>query len=221
MSVTSTLLTPELYQYLLQLSLKEPPLLEALRYDTEAQFPSYRMQSSPEQAQFTAMLVKLMGVERALEIGTFAGYSALSTVLAMSLKGRLHTCEIDPKPIVLARQYWEKAQVQDKIELHLGLASDTLRVLLEEGLKNHFDYVFIDADKINIDDYYEKSLLLIRQGGLIVIDNVLWHGKVIDKNDQNESTKCIRALNEKIYSDARVDISLIPIGDGLTLARKK
>ncbi len=221
MSVQTTLLTPDLYQYFLEVSLREPPLLHSLREETQAQFATYRMQSSPEQAQFSSLLIKLMGATQAIDIGTFTGYSALAMALALPDSGQVITCEVDERPVALARSYWEKAGVTDKIKLHLAPASDTLKTLLKKGLQGHFDFVFIDADKINLDIYYEYSLELIRQGGLIAIDNVLWRGKVIDESDDRESTKKIRILNKKIHRDDRVDLSLIPIGDGLTLVRKK
>ncbi|CEJ47214.1 class I SAM-dependent methyltransferase [Umezakia ovalisporum] len=211
---------PQLYNYLLSVSLREPEILYQLRQET-AQHPMARMQIAPEQGQFMALLVQLMGAKKTLEVGVFTGYSALVVSLALPPHGRVVACDLNAEFTAIARRYWQQAGVADKIDLHIGLAMETLDQLLATGEAETFDFAFIDADKSNYDGYYERSLQLVRPGGLIVIDNVLWSGRVADSQVQDNRTTTIRALNEKLHQDQRINLSLVPIGDGLTLAQKK
>lgn len=212
-------LTPTLYHYLQQISLREPDVLKQLREQTHKMSMS-QMQISPEQGQFMRLLIELMGARKTIEIGVFTGYSAMSVALALPDDGRIIACDVNPEWTKIAKRFWEMAKVAHKIDLCLAPALDTLNALLDQGEANSFDFVFIDADKANYIEYYEKSLSLVRPGGLIAIDNVLWSGKVADSTQLDENTSIIRQLNEKILHDERVSISLVPIGDGLTLARK-
>ncbi|AFY52654.1 putative O-methyltransferase [Rivularia sp. PCC 7116] len=209
-----------IYQYLLSVSIREPDVLKKLREET-ANHPRNIMQISPEQGQFMALLVQLMGAKKALEIGVFTGYSSLVVALALPPEGKMVACDISEEYTSIARRYWEQAGIADKIDLRIAPAIATLDKLIAEGETDTFDFVFIDADKSSYDDYYERALKLIRPGGLIAIDNVLWYGKVADSQIQDNRTKKIRALNEKIHQDERVTISMVPIADGLTLARRK
>jgi predicted O-methyltransferase YrrM len=217
---TQTLgLETNLYEYLLSISVREPEIVTQLRQET-AQHPMGRMQIAPEQGQFMALLVKLLGAKKTLEIGVFTGYSALVVALALPPAGKVVACDISEEFTKIARRYWQQAGVAEKIDLHIGPAMGTLDQLLADGEAETFDFAFIDADKSNYDGYYERSLQLVRSGGLIAIDNVLWSGKVADPQVQDNRTKKIRAFNQKLYQDSRVNLSLIPIADGLTLARK-
>mgnify|MGYP001795461054 FL=1 len=209
-----------IYQYLLSVSIREPEVLTKLRQET-ANHPRNIMQISPEQGQFMALLVQLMGAKKALEIGVFTGYSSLVVALALPTDGKMVACDISEEYTSIASRYWEQAGVRDKIDLRIAPAIETLDKLIAEGEADSFDFAFIDANKSSYDDYYEKALKLIRPGGLIVIDNVLWSGRVADSQIQDNRTKKIRALNEKIHQDQRVTISMVPITDGLTLARRK
>jgi caffeoyl-CoA O-methyltransferase len=168
-----------------------------------------------------ALLVELLGVERALEIGVFTGYSSLAVALAMPENGRLIACDVNEEYTRVARRYWQRANVDHKIELRLAPALNTLDELIRDGQSGSMDFVFIDADKENYDAYYERALMLVRAGGLIAVDNALWGGSVADDSKQDEGTRAIRALNAKVAKDARVSMSLVPIGDGLLLARKR
>jgi len=219
MTYKSHFLSPEIYQYLLNVSLREDPTLKELREATLLH-PAHQMMTGADQSQLLAMLVKIMGAGYVLEVGTFTGYSTLSIALALPKNGQIITCDIDEASTQIAKSFWEKAGVDNKIDLKIGPALDTLDGLMNEGKRNCFDFVFIDADKRNNDNYYEKSLDLVRTGGLIAIDNVLWYGRVVDSEDQEKTTQAIREFNKKLHTDQRVDISMIPIGDGLTLARK-
>ena len=219
MSLRTISMTDELHDYLLKVSLREPDLLRRLREET-SKMPMAMMQISPEQGQFMGLLVRLLGARRAIEIGTFTGYSALSVVLAMPRDGRVVACDINDDYTRIARRYWAEAGVADRIELKLQPALKTLDELLAAGEGGRFDFAFIDADKQNYEGYYEKVLALLRPGGLMTIDNVLWDGKVADRNVDDEETRAIRSLNKKIHADRRVALSLVPIGDGLTLAMK-
>ena len=212
-------LEDNIYQYLLSVSIREPEVLKKLREET-AQHPRSIMQISPEQGQFMALLVQLIGAKKTLEIGVYTGYSSLVVALALPPEGKMVACDISEEYTSIANYYWEEAGVADKIDLRIAPAIETLDRLLAEGEADTFDFAFIDADKSNYDNYYEQALKLVRPGGLIAIDNVLWFGQVADSQVQDNRTKKIRALNEKIHQDERVSISLIPIGDGLTLARK-
>lgn len=208
-----------IYQYLLSVSIREPEILLKLREET-ANHPRNIMQISPEQGQFMSLLVQLMGARKTLEIGVFTGYSSLVVALALPPEGKMVACDVSEEYTSIASRYWEQAGVRDKIDLQIAPAIETLDKLIAAGEKDTFDFAFIDADKSSYDDYYERSLQLIRPGGLIAVDNVLWSGKVADTEIQDNRTKKIRTLNEKIHQDQRVTISMVPIGDGLTLARK-
>ena len=218
MSNKTICITEELYEYMLSVSLREPEILRELRRET-ARDENANMQIAPEQGQFMALLVKLLGVKNTLDIGVYTGYSSLSIGLALPPDGRVIACDINRQWTDIARRYWQKAGVADRIELHLGPAEQTLASLLAGG-RARFDFAFIDADKINYDSYYEYCLQLVRPGGLIAIDNVLWGGAVADSADNDADTVAIRDLNHKIHKDRRVAMSLVPIADGLTLVRK-
>lgn len=220
MSAPLLQLTPELYQYLLDVSLREDDTLARLRQFT-ATLPQARMQISPEQGQFLGFLVQLMGVKKALEIGVFTGYSALAVALVLPADGELVACELNEDYGAIAQKYWQEAGVAGKIQLRLGPAVDTLDGLLAQGQRESFDFVFIDANKSQYVTYYEKALALVRSGGLIVVDNVLWYGRVADPDNGDRLTEHIRRFNQTLTDDPRIDLSLVPIGDGLTLARKR
>ncbi|WP_066378558.1 MULTISPECIES: class I SAM-dependent methyltransferase [unclassified Anabaena] len=219
MSTRTLGLDTNLYEYLLSVSLREPEILAQLRQET-AQHPMGRMQIAPEQGQFMALLVKLLGAKKTLEIGVFTGYSALAVALALPPEGKIIACDNSEEYTAIARRYWQQAGVGDKIDLHIAPALETLDKLLAAGEAETFDFAFIDADKSNYDHYYERSLKLVRQGGLIAIDNVLWSGRVADPQTQDNRTTKIRAFNAKLLQDQRITLSLVPIGDGLTLALK-
>ncbi|MCG6138210.1 MAG: class I SAM-dependent methyltransferase [Nostoc sp. LLA-1] len=212
-------LEPQLYEYLLSVSLREPEILAQLRQET-AQHPMSMMQIAPEQGQFMALLVQLIGAKKTLEVGVFTGYSSLVVALALPPEGKVVACDVSEEFTAIARRYWQQAGVSDKIDLHIAPAMETLDKLIAAGETGTFDFAFIDADKSNYDGYYERSLQLVRPGGLIVIDNVLWSGRVADQGIQDNRTTKIRAFNEKLHQDQRVSLSLVPIADGLTLARK-
>jgi predicted O-methyltransferase YrrM len=209
-----------LRRYLLDVSLREAPILRRLREET-AQLPLARMQIAPEQGQFMALLVQLLQARRVLEVGVFTGYSSLSMALAMPADGHLVACDMSEEWTATARRYWDEAGVADRIEFRLGPALSTLDALLESGAAGSFDMAFVDADKTRYDAYYERALRLLRPGGLLLIDNVLWSGRVIDPKAQDDDTSALRALNEKIHGDARVSISMLPLADGLTLVMKR
>jgi predicted O-methyltransferase YrrM len=211
---------PHLYTYLRSVSLREPPILVQLRQET-AHLPMGRMQIAPEQGQFMALLIQLINAQKTLEIGVFTGYSTLVTALALPSTGKVIACEINEEYAAIAHRYWQQAGVAHKIELHLAPALDTLDQLLATEQANTFDFVFIDADKRNYDAYYERSLQLVRPRGVIVLDNVLWSGRVADPAIQDNRTKRMRSLNEKLHQDARVEVSMLAIADGLTLAMKR
>jgi caffeoyl-CoA O-methyltransferase len=217
-SLRSIGLDEKLYAYLLDVSLREPDVLRRLRAET-AERENAEMQIAPEQGQFMALLVELIGAERTLEIGTFTGYSALVVARALPPHGRVIACEISEEYAAIARRWWAEGGVSDKIELRVGPAIETLDRMLEDGLAGRFDFAFIDADKQGYIDYWDRCVRLVRRGGLIAVDNVLWDGKVVDPADDEESTRAIRAFNARVRDDRRVDLSLVPIGDGLTLAR--
>jgi len=220
MSTSTIAVTDAIRDYLLNVTVREAPLLARLREETQ-RLPSAGMQISPEQGRFMAFLVELMGVRRYLEVGVFTGYSSLSVALAMPAEGRIVACDRSEEWTGIARRYWKEAGVEQKIELRLQPAVQTLDALLAQGQAGSFDFAFIDADKTSYDAYYERCLTLLRPGGLLAVDNTLWSGAVADNRDQNESTRAIRQLNAKIAADSRVSASLVPIGDGLYLARKR
>jgi len=210
----------QLYDYLLSISLREPDILASLREET-AKHPIARMQIAPEQGQFMELLVQLMGARKTIEIGVFTGYSSLCVALALPPNGQIIACDVSEEYTAIARRYWEAAGVANKISLQLGPAINTLDKLIAEGQAGTFDFAFIDADKENYEAYFERSLQLVRNGGLIVIDNVLWSGRVADPQVQDASTTALRSFNEKLRNDPRVTLSVVPIGDGLTLALKR
>ena len=209
-----------LYKYLLSASLREPEVLRQLREET-ANHPYGGMQIAPEQGQFMALLVELIGAQRVLEIGVFTGYSSTCMALALPPDGRLMALDLSAEYTGIARRYWQLAGVADKIELRLGPALASLDRLIEDGASDSFDLAFIDADKGHYAAYYERSLRLLRPGGLLLIDNVLWGGKVADPSIKDDDTQAIRALNRIIHTAERVTEVLLPVADGLTLARKR
>jgi caffeoyl-CoA O-methyltransferase len=220
MSVATIPMTEALYSYFVRTTLREPELLTKLREET-ARLPSGGMQISPEQGQFMGLLIELIGARRTLEVGVFTGYSSTVVALSLPADGKIVACDVSDEWTQIARRYWKLAGVESKIELHVRPAVQTLDALLAEGQAGSFDFAFIDADKVAYDAYYERCLTLLRPGGLVGVDNTLWSGAVADERDQSESTRAIRALNQKIAADSRVRSSLVPIGDGLYLARKR
>jgi caffeoyl-CoA O-methyltransferase len=220
MSPRTIEMTDRLYDYVMATGLREDQVQRRLR-EVTAKMPGAGMQIAPDQGQFMAMIVRLIGARRAIEVGTFTGYSALSMAQALPADGRLICCDVNAETTAVAREHWAKAGVADRIDLRIAPALATLDSLLAGGETGKFDLAFIDADKPNYDGYYERCLRLLRPGGLIMIDNVLWSGAVADARDRDASTQAIRALNAKIHDDERVDMCLLPIGDGLMLARKR
>lgn len=220
MSARTLKLDDSLLAYLVSDTLREPPILRELREET-SKLPQANLQIAPEQGQLMALLVELMGARRALEIGVFTGYSALTVALAMPGDGSLVACDVSDEWTAVARRYWERAGVAGRISLELRPALDTLAALLAQGAAGTFDFAFIDADKANYGLYYEHTLALLRPGGLLAVDNALWNGKVADLSVIDEDTTSIRELNERAHHDPRVTTSLVPIGDGLLLARKR
>jgi predicted O-methyltransferase YrrM len=209
-----------LYDYLCEVSLRETELMRRLRAETLA-MPRAGMQISPEQGQFMSLLVRLIGAERIVEVGTFTGYSALCMASALPPNGRLIACDISAEWTAVARRYWAEAGIAERVDLRLAPALDTLDDLIAGGGSGRFDFGFIDADKENYQGYFERVLALLRPGGLVAVDNVLWGGSVVDPAKQDKDTEAIRAFNSALHHDPRVDVSLVPIGDGLTLARKR
>ena len=221
MSNQSICLSDRLYQYLIANSVREADILTKLREET-AQHPLVNMQVSPEQGQLMGLLVQSIGAKKCLEVGVFTGYSALVVALNLPDDGRLIACDISDEFTSIARRYWQEAGVSEKISLHIAPALETLDRLLANGESDTFDFAFIDADKNNYAAYYDRCFKLVRQGGLILVDNVLWYGRVADPAMNTDTrTQAIKQINQQIYHDDRVQISLIPIGDGLTIARKK
>ncbi len=220
MSTRTITITDALHEYLLSVSLREPEVLRRLREHT-AQMSNANMQISPEQGQLMALLARLMGAETYLEVGVFTGYSSLCMALALSPRGRVTACDISEEYTAVARRFWEQAGMAQKIDLRLAPAADTLNALIDEGRAGQYDIAFIDADKTNYWTYYDRCLTLLRPGGLIAVDNTLWSGQVIDPDDTTADTQALRDFNRKLHEDERVDLSLVPIGDGLTLAMKR
>lgn len=219
MSNKTFTLSDELYRYLLRASLREPEILQELRTVTAAD-PLARMQIAPEQGQFMALLTRMLGAKKCLEVGVYTGYSSLCIALALPPEGRIVACDVSAEWTSVARRYWEKAGVGHKVDLRLAPALDTLDRLLADGQAGSFDFAFIDADKNHYWGYFERALELLRPGGLIAVDNTLWSGRVANPNDHDHDTEAIRAFNERLCRDRRVFLSLVPIGDGLTLALK-
>ena len=220
MTARSLNLDDALYHYLLDVSLRETPLLRRLREETQA-LPMARWQVAPEQGQFLALLVRLMGARRLLEVGTFTGYSALCMAAALPDDGSLICCDIPGDYNATAIRYWQEAGLAGRIELRLAPALETLGQLLGAGHQGSFDLIFIDADKANYPAYLESALSLLRVGGLAVFDNTLWSGRVLQVEPDSADTRAIQALNRALKDDPRVDLSLLPLGDGLTLCRKR
>ncbi|MGD1091812.1 MAG: class I SAM-dependent methyltransferase [Bryobacteraceae bacterium] len=210
----------ELSQYLSSVSLREPEILQRLREET-AQLPNGSIQIAPEQGQFMTLLVQLLCARRTLEVGVFTGYSALAVALALPSDGRLVACDISEEYTNVARRYWKEAGVDHLIDLRLKPALETLHELIAAGEQDSFDFAFIDADKRNYEGYYEAALRLIRPGGLIMADNVLWSGRVADPTNQEPDTLALRAFNRKLHADSRIALSMIPLGDGFSLALKR
>lgn len=209
-----------LYEYLLSVSLHETDVMRRLRDETSL-LPMGMMQIAADQGSFMALLVQLIGAKKTLEVGVFTGYSSLVVASALPEDGKVYACDVSEEWTSIGRRYWEEAGVAHKIVLNLAPGVETLDRFIAEGQAGTFDFAFIDADKNNYDLYYERALILLRQGGLIAVDNTLWHGRVIDETAQDADTVAIRALNAKIHADERVTSSLVPIGDGVMLARKR
>jgi len=218
--MAKTFISDPLYDYLLSVSLREPEILQALRQET-ASHPMSQMQIAPDQGQLLALLVKLMGAKRALEVGVFTGYSSLVVALALPPDGKLTACDVSEDYTSIARRYWEAAGVADKIDLQIAPALETLDRLLADGAAGSYDFAFIDADKSGYPDYYDRALQLLRPGGLMAIDNVLWSGRVADPQEQDNRTSLIRQFNQMLHQDQRITLSVLSIADGLTLALKK
>ncbi len=220
MASTSLTLSPDILDYVRSVGCREPEILAQLRRETQTMTQGV-MQISPEQGAFMRLLILLSGAKRCLEVGTFTGYSALVTAQSLPEDGTLVCCDVSEEWTAIAQRYWREAGVADKIDLRIHPAVETLDTLIAEGRSGTFDFAFIDADKVSYDFYYERCLTLLRPGGLIAVDNVLWGGAVTDLKDQSADTVALRALNAKIAGDNRVDHCLTTIGDGLTLARKR
>ncbi|MCW5941622.1 MAG: class I SAM-dependent methyltransferase [Fimbriimonadaceae bacterium] len=216
----SILFDDAFYAYLVDHWVREPDLLRRLREETDA-MPNAGMQIGPEQGQLMGLLVKLLGARRCLEVGVFTGYSSLAVALAMPSDGCIVACDVSDEYTSVARRYWAEAGVADRIALHLGPAVETLRTLLEQGQAGTYDFAFVDANKGDYDAYYEMGLKLLRPGGAMLIDNVFWHGRVLDEADQSDDVRAIRDLNAKVRADERVDLAVVPICDGVTLVRKR
>ena len=208
------------YQYLVKTSVRETDVARRLREETQ-QLPMAQMQIGPDQGQFLQLLVQLIQAKKTLEVGVFTGYSALWVAAALPDEGKIVACDVSEEYTAVARRYWKEAGVDHKIDLRLRPALETLDELLAQGGASTFDFAFIDADKSNYDNYYERALQLIRTGGLIAVDNTIWSGRVADPNESDTDTIAIRKLNEKLHRDERVALSMLTVGDGLTLAMKR
>ena len=220
MSNRTIQITDALHAYMLDTTLREADILKRLREET-AGMKGHNMQIGPEQGQFMALLVELIGAVKTLEIGTFTGYSALAVAMALPAEGKITACDVSEEWTDVGRKYWREAGVEGKIDLNIAPANETLERLVMDGEAGNYDFAFIDADKVGYDTYYENALTLVRPGGLIAVDNMLWDGNVINPDADDDDTKAIRALNEKMGRDERITLSMVPIGDGLSLARKR
>jgi caffeoyl-CoA O-methyltransferase len=208
------------YQYLLRVSVREPEIAGRLREETQ-QLKNAQMQIGPDQGQFMQLLVQLLRAQKTLEVGVFTGYSALWVAMGLPDHGRVIACDISEEYTAVAQRYWKQAGVDQKIDLRLGPALVTLDELVKTGQAGTFDFAFIDADKTNYENYYERALQLLRVGGLIAIDNTIWSGRVADPNERDTDTVAIRRLNENLFGDERITLSMLTVGDGLTLAMKR
>lgn len=213
-------ISDELAAYVVRVGTREPGVLARLREETAA-IPEHRMQIAPEQGAFLALLVELTGARRCLEIGTFTGYSSTAVALALPEDGHLVCCDVSEEWTSVARRCWEEAGVAGKIDLRIAPATETLDRLLAAGEESTYDFAFVDADKTGYDGYYERLLRLVRPGGLIALDNTLWSGKVLDEEPDDEATRALQALNAKLYGDERITLCLLPVADGVTLARRR
>jgi len=220
MSTNTLNLNDQLYQYYQSVAFREADVLKDLRLETQ-NLEFFNMQIAPEQGAFMAMLVQLSGAQRIVEVGTFTGYSSLSMAMALPDEGELYALDISEEWTNIARKYWQKAGVDDKIELMIAPVVKSLQALLQQGLNNQIDLMFIDADKPSYQAYFELGLQLVRKGGVILFDNVLWGGDVADDTINDENTSALRELNQFLLEDSRIDLAMLPIGDGLTLARKR
>jgi len=220
MSDRRLIITDEIYRYVLEHSVREPPVLARLREVTQ-RMPEALMQIGPEQGQLMALLARLVGAKRCIEIGVFTGYSSLAVALALPEDGRIVACDVSEEYTSVARQFWREAGVAHKIDLRLQPATRTLDELIAAGESGRYDFAFIDADKVSYDAYYERVLKLLRPGGVVLLDNVLWSGEVADPKTEEASARIFQALNDKLHRDERIDLSLLPIGDGLTVVRKR
>jgi len=219
-SINDLTINGPLWEYMRSVTLREPEILRRLREET-ALLPNSNLQISAEQGQFMALLMHLIGARRTIEIGVYTGYSALAVAQALPDDGHIIACDINEEWTAVARRYWREAGVDRKIDLRIGPALATLDDLIASGQGNRFDFVFIDADKPNYANYYQRALVLLRPGGLIAVDNVLWYGRVIDASFDDPDTRAIRAFNAQLRQDDRVWLSMLPVRDGLTLACKK
>ena len=213
-------ISDELAAYVVEVGTREPELLARLREET-ATIPQHGMQIAPDEGAFLALLVELIGARRCIEVGTFTGYSSTAVALALPPDGQLICCDVSEEWTSLARKYWEEAGVAGRIDLRIAPAIETLDRLLASGEEDTFDFAFIDADKVGYDDYYERLLRLVRPGGLIAVDNTLWHGAVLDADSEDEDTRAIQAFNAKLAGDPRITLCLLPVADGVTLARRR
>jgi caffeoyl-CoA O-methyltransferase len=214
------LVTDDIHRYLVEHSVREPDVLARLRAAT-ASLPLAQMQIGPEQGQLLALLAKLVGAKRCVEVGVFTGYSSLAVALALPDDGRILACDVSKEWTAMARRFWREAGVEHKIELKLQPAVRTLEERLAAGEAGRYDFAFVDADKPAYDSYYELLLKLLRPGGLMALDNTLWSGAVLNPEEREPNTVALRALNDKLHRDERIDLSLLPVGDGVTLARKR
>ena len=221
MSSRTLELTDTLHDYLLRHGTRESATARALRTETRTATRMHGMQISPEQGAFMQWLIRLIGAKRTVEVGTFTGYSALVVAEALPADGQVIACDVSAEWTAVGRPFWDRAGVADKIDLRLRPAVETLDTLIRDGEAGNFDFAFIDADKANYDTYYERCLTLLRPGGVVGIDNVLWGGRVANEDANDVDTRAIRALNRKVQDDRRVQISMLPVGDGLTLATKR